>query len=97
MGIYFTSDTWESVKRNDKTQINIEENTKTKDAVNKTAEKLKKTAPIFTDETLELLWNWIEAKQNVQTQESLDSLKNPEFSKVIAGITHLGAYTKPQS
>ena len=38
-------------------------NLQTKNTAVEIAENLKKAAPTFTDETLELLWSWIEAKR----------------------------------
>lgn len=43
--------------------------------------ELKKVAPMFTDETLELLWKWFEAKQEEKLQEQLNCLFN--FKNII--------------
>lgn len=50
---------------------------------NKLEIELKKVAPVFTDETLELLWKWFEAKQSEKFQEQLNCLSNIDFKNII--------------
>lgn len=56
---------------------------------NKLEIELKKVAPMFTDETLELLWKWSEAKQEEKLQEQLNYLQNDtDLEKKLRNIIH---------
>ena len=60
---------------------------------NKLATELKKAVPIFTDETLELLWKWFEAKQSEMYKKQLACLRNDtDLQKKISDITHSQFY-----
>ena len=52
--------------------------------LNELTTELKMANPIFSDETLELLWKWFEAKQNERLNEQLDCLQNDiDFKNII--------------
>lgn len=51
--------------------------------LNELTTELKMANPIFTDETLELLWKWFEAKQSEKFQKQLNCLSNIDFKKII--------------
>ena len=59
--------------------------------------KLQELNPIFTDDVLEILWKWIEEKQEIKTSKQISDLgKNQEFIKLIENINHSTVYTKLQ-
>lgn len=52
--------------------------------------KIQEVCPIFTNEVLELLWNWFDGKQNEKMKKSYEELiQNQEFADLIYNITHL--------
>lgn len=60
-------------------------------------DKLQKAAPVFTEETLELLWKWLEANQCEMYHKHLDNLrKNTDLQKKINDITRSQFYKEPQ-
>jgi hypothetical protein len=73
------------MKNNNKTFNNLDGNNNVAEA----AKRLQKTAPTFTDEVLELLWDWIEAKQSEKLQKQLESVKSDmKFQETSSHITH---------